>query len=695
MSLREYHPPTEVSDSTNDEAPTRSVVVPLYGEYPPMWIALIERILSAGWDEVVLCVDDPDEETTHAVDRFEDDPRVLVSASEDRRGKGGALVAGFEATTCDVIGFVDADGAVSVDELGCVFGLVANGDTDVAIGSRGYSGQRRSRQSLLRRVFAFGYGMLARRATGVPVYDFQCGVKAFSREAWESIEDDVTERGFAIDTELVARLHHAGFRIREVSIDWNDPGESSVSVVRDVPRMLASLRRIRRSVLRDGDRGGATGTMRVGMVSAHPPVQGHLAEYGEALAHAMGGDDADLTVLAQRSDYAPSVEHRGNYVVRRLWERDSLGGTLSLLRELLAGDYDVVHFNIHMTYFGTKNHYRFLGLALPPLIGRLTDARVVATLHDLLEVVEDDVIEEDIGVVQSLGAVFATQVLLLCDAATVTSEAYLDIVESRYKTSEIHHIPHGTFAPARSTGKQFDSPLRILVFGHLSPTKDVETVVEAVERVQETIPEAECWIAGDSHPGHPGYREGLEKQYSKVPGVHFTGYIENYELDRLFDGTTMLIMPYRTCTGVSGVYQLAKSYATPVVAYDVEGMRTSTVETGGDAEFVESGDVEALAERITSLWSDPDRLRELAERNAAASTEWTMEDTADRLLEVFAGEEERELLSGRDTLELLDDAPCPQPDCEGVLVREEYKDTDSVVCEACETPAVRIWGTEQ
>jgi len=666
------------------------VVLPIYGEYPPLWSGLVERILATGWEEVVLCVDAPDETTQRAIDRLADDPRVVVSTSAERRGKGGALVAGLAEAAGDVVGFVDADGAITVEELTCVFGLVASGDADVCIGSRGYSGQRRARQSLLRRAFAFGYGALARQATGVPVYDFQCGVKAFSREAWAAVADDLEERGFAFDTELVARLYHAGFQLREVSIDWTDPGDSSVSIVRDAPRMLASLRRIHRAVAHDAA-GRATGRLKVAMVSAHPPVQGHLAEYGEALATSLGArDDVELTVLAQRSEYAPSVEHRGDYVVRRLWARDSLTGTVALLRELLTGSYDVVHFNVHMTYFGTKNRYRFLGLALPALLARLTSARVVATLHDLLEVVEDDVIEEDIGWVQALGAVFATQVLLRCDATTVTSSTYLDLIESRYKAREVHHVPHGTFAADQPPAPSTEPPLRVLVFGHLSPAKDVETVVEAVGRIQSAGDDAEVLIAGDSHPGYPGYRERLEKRFSTTPGVHFTGYVEAYELDELWTAATLLVLPYRTCTGVSGVYQLAKTYGRPVVAFDVDGMRTSTVETGGAAVFVEPGDPDALAGVLRDLWADPHRLVDLGTRNAMAAREWTIDDVADRLVEIFAPASARRTTS--DLFADLDAAPCPEPGCDGRLAAEPFEGHGAVVCTRCGTPAVRTFG---
>ncbi|WP_158058214.1 glycosyltransferase [Halorussus halophilus] len=625
--------------------PTRAVVLPIYDEPVESWVGLVEELLAADWDEVVVCADDPGWSGSKALRDIDGEERVTLSVSDDRRGKGGALIDGLDASDADVIGFVDADGAIDVQELACLYRVVESGDADVAIGSRGISRERRAGQSTLRRAFAAGYSALARRATGVPVRDFQCGAKAFTREAWESVTAHNAEEGFSFDTELVARLYHRGFTIREVSIEWNDSGDSDVQLKSDVPKMLSSLQRIRRTRTAAPGRASTPGSQQVAMVSCHPPLQGHLSEYCEALATELGArDDVDLTVLAQCSDDAPSVEHRDDYVVRRVWQRDSARGTASLLRELVGNDYDVVHFNIHMTYFGTKNRYRFAGLALPPLISRLSDASVVTTLHDLLEVVDDQVVEEEIGVMERLGAVAATQMVLLGDATTVTSEEYLDVVTSRYQAPDVRHVPHGTFRTAseRAAGERtttelpdLDAPLRIMVFGHLGPTKDVETMVEAMEFVHEEVPDAELWIAGDSHPGYPGYREQLEKKFSGTPGVRFTGYVEDHEMDELWESASLLAMPYRTCTGVSGVFQLAKSYGRPVLAFDVEGMRTATVETGGSASFVPEGRPEEIASRIVELWDDRERLTEMASENAAASDEFTMADAAERFAEVY------------------------------------------------------------
>lgn len=684
-----------VTDSERRDA-ARSVVVPVYDEYPGLWHSLVERLLERQWDEVVVCLDEPDSETLASARRYEDDSRVVLSVSEARRGKGGALIEGFGETTGDVVGFVDADGAVSVRELECLFNLVEQDDADVAIGSRGLSNERQSSQSVVRRIFAAGYSMLARRATDAPVQDFQCGAKAFTREAWETVADDIGQQGFAFDTALLAQLHHAGFNIREVSIDWNDPGDSDVSLTSDVPQMLSALRSIRQSC-RDAGTTRPDGTAtRLGLVSCHPPDRGHLAEYCEALASEYGTrEDVDLTVLSRRSDYAPSVEYRGEYAVRRLWDRDSFRGSVALLRELLTGGYDVIHFNVHMTYFGTTNRYRFLGLLLPPLLSRLVDAKVVTTLHDLLEVVEDEVIEEEIGVLEVLGAVLGTQMVLLGDATTVTSDEYLDVIESRYQATDVHHVPHGTFRTGEGSRPTFESPLRVLVFGHLGPTKDVETVIEAIERVQESVPDAELWVAGDSHPGYPGYREKLEKQFATTPGVRFTGYVEEFEMDELWESASMVVMPYHTCTGVSGVFQLAKSYGKPVVAYDSEGMRTSTVETGGEAAFVTPGYPDGLADEIVELWEDRDRLAEMAQANAAASSEFTITDTAERLLDIFGDDEDATVpATERGALEEGTHHPCPQPDCDGTLdgARGGDGDPDAGVCDECETPAVRSAG---
>jgi glycosyltransferase involved in cell wall biosynthesis/CTP:molybdopterin cytidylyltransferase MocA len=619
-------------DSALRDTVGRSVVLPVYAEDAASVSQFARELRRAGWDEVVVCVDAPDSTARRAFERLAGRSGVTISLSDARRGKGGALVDGLNATTGDVVGFVDADGAVSVEDLDRLYRL-AESTGDVAVGSRDLLGSRRG-QPLVRRALAVGYRRAARSVTGVPVEDFQCGAKAMRRDVWERVAGSITETGFAFDTDLLARVHAEGVGVREVPVDWRDPGDSAVRPVRDTADMLGALIRIRRSLSEGAPRRDRP--LRVALVSAHPPNRGHLAEYGEELAKAFAArPDVEPVVFAQTVDGAPRVERFDGYEVRRVWGRDSVRGAVDLVRRLRAGRFDVVHFNIHMTYFGDTNVHRFVGLSLPPLLSRALDARVVTTMHDFLEVVEDEVVDESVGAIERAGAYAATQLLLLGDVTTVTSEEYRSVIADRYYAPNLHHVPHGTFVRADGGAPRISDPYRILVFGHLGPTKDIGTVVEAFARVRERIPDAELVVAGGSHPGFPGYRAELAERYGDEPGVEFVGYVEEEDMDGVWHGASVALMPYRTCTGVSGVFHLAKSYGRPVVASDVEGMRVSTIGTGGAASFVPPGDPEALARELCELRDDPDHLAGMGRTNAAAASEYTIAESADRFVELF------------------------------------------------------------
>ena len=107
-------------------------------------------------------------------------------------------------------------------------------------------------------------------------------------------------------------------------------------------------------------------------------------------------------------------------------------------------------------------------------------------------------------------------------------------------------------------------------------------------------------------------------------------------MDEVWQRAALLVMPYRTCTGVSGVFQLAKTYGRPVVGFDIDGMRTSTLDTGGEAVFVPPADADALASEVLDLWDDRDRLTEMALGNAEAADSFTISDTADQMVEIIA-----------------------------------------------------------
>ncbi len=157
---------------------------------------------------------------------------ATVNAVPYRRGKGAAVTAGFEALETDILAFADADGSTPPPSMRDVLAPLAGGEADLAVGSRRHpEATVRGHQTRLRRRLGDGFAWLARRLLDADLYDFQCGAKAVTAEAWTAVRDHLYEPGFAWDIELIAITAALGYRIIEVPITWEDVPDSTVSAL--------------------------------------------------------------------------------------------------------------------------------------------------------------------------------------------------------------------------------------------------------------------------------------------------------------------------------------------------------------------------------------------------------------------------------------------------------------------------------
>jgi hypothetical protein len=90
-----------------------------------------------------------------------------------------------------------------------------------------------------------GFAWLARRLLDVSLYDYQCGAKALTVDAWQQVRERLTERGFAWDVELVAFADADDLRITEIPISWHDHPDSTVPPVRTAVELGTTLVRTR------------------------------------------------------------------------------------------------------------------------------------------------------------------------------------------------------------------------------------------------------------------------------------------------------------------------------------------------------------------------------------------------------------------------------------------------------------------
>ena len=224
------------------------LIIPAYNEesrLPATLAALRAYVLSTA--EVprppleVLVVDNGSTDRTGEVARSLDSPAMPVRVLRcDERGKGAAVRAGVAATTADVIGFMDADGATSLGAFETAGSLLAAG-ADVVIGSRSARGAHtEARHTRVRSVGAAVYRRAA--AALVPgIGDTQCGFKILRGDLARDLFACCGTRGFSFDVELLARCREVKAEVIEFPVDWADVPGSTFSPLRHGLRSFAEL----------------------------------------------------------------------------------------------------------------------------------------------------------------------------------------------------------------------------------------------------------------------------------------------------------------------------------------------------------------------------------------------------------------------------------------------------------------------
>jgi glycosyltransferase involved in cell wall biosynthesis len=220
-----------------------SLVIPAYNEEHRI-APLFDSLYGFEGELIVVC--DGVDGTADIVDRIASrrpDLNIRCLRFEDRLGKGGGVIAGLAAARSLFVGYVDADGSTSIDEMKRLFGSLATADG--AIGSRWIPGSKlKVRQGILRQFESRAFNLLIRVLFGLTYHDTQCGAKVFKKSAIDSVLPMMTSRGFEFDVELLWRLQGAGFEVAEVPVEWQNKGDSRVQK-RDMLRMLLSLVRVR------------------------------------------------------------------------------------------------------------------------------------------------------------------------------------------------------------------------------------------------------------------------------------------------------------------------------------------------------------------------------------------------------------------------------------------------------------------
>ena len=135
---------------------------------------------------------------------------------EPRKGYGSALMAGIAAAHGRIIVMADADDSYDWSSLGDFVKKIEDG-YDLVMGNRFKGGIEPGAMPALHRYFGNPVlSTLARVMYRIPIADFHCGMRAFTREAFGRM--NVRTPGMEFATEMVINASHASLRITEIPI---------------------------------------------------------------------------------------------------------------------------------------------------------------------------------------------------------------------------------------------------------------------------------------------------------------------------------------------------------------------------------------------------------------------------------------------------------------------------------------------
>lgn len=191
-----------------------SVFFPAYNEEKNIENTINQAVkalkkLELEW-EIIIVDDGSKDQTGEVSDELSDKLEHVRVIHQINKGYGGALKTGFKEARYEWVAFADSDGQFDFSEIELF--LEKADQADLILGYR-----LKRADSFLRKVFTFGWDLLAQILLGLDARDYSCGFKLIKREVFEKVqplegEEKVTQ------IELLVKAKKLGYKFVEVGV---------------------------------------------------------------------------------------------------------------------------------------------------------------------------------------------------------------------------------------------------------------------------------------------------------------------------------------------------------------------------------------------------------------------------------------------------------------------------------------------
>ncbi len=200
-------------------------------------VSVLKRIPPEAWERVseVVVFDDASSDHTYELaigyKTTAQLDKLTIIRNRQNLGYGGNQREGYRyfiERGFDIVVLLHGDGQYAPEVLPQIYGPLVAGEADAVFGSRmmkDYGGPLKGGMPLYKYVGNRILTAMENRALGMRLTEFHSGYRAYRLDCLRQIDMSKMTEDFHFDTEIIIKLHHQGFRIREVPIPTYYGGE--------------------------------------------------------------------------------------------------------------------------------------------------------------------------------------------------------------------------------------------------------------------------------------------------------------------------------------------------------------------------------------------------------------------------------------------------------------------------------------